>query len=225
MSDSESDVSEHKSELDRNEVQDMVDGVYTLIELGPRDDILAESIIDAINIRGDFPEIYKKLNGLLTIYVCLGYVLQPKILNIQWLLDNSLERKERNPFLADILRKMKMKRPGRDIVTARNINENEKKGFQRAYIKLIKGVPILNKLYLDNVSQMTSEVLRPRDDSEFYDQGVNDLVGSFLFKGRKSRRRSVTRKSGRRKSVKKLSRKSKHKSRTPNKARKPRKSK
>lgn len=49
-------------------------GYYTLLELGPRDDILAESIIDAINIRGDFSEIYKKLNGLLSLYLYLGYI-------------------------------------------------------------------------------------------------------------------------------------------------------
>lgn len=33
MSDSESDVSEHKSELDRNEVQDMVDGVLYITRI------------------------------------------------------------------------------------------------------------------------------------------------------------------------------------------------
>jgi hypothetical protein len=219
MSDSESDVSvvdEDKSPFDRNDVIEMNDGIYTLIDLGPRDNMLAETILDAMSSGSRYPEIYPRLNGLLRIYLCLGYILQPQILNIQWLLDNSLERNERNPFLKDILKRI-MKREPLGIITARNINQSQKQVLQKAYIKLIKRVPILNKLYLDNVSQITSEVLIPSDDPGFYDKGVNELVGSFLFKGRKS-----TRKSGRRKSGKKSP---KRKSRSPNKGRKPRKSK
>jgi hypothetical protein len=233
MSDSESDLEEVKSvdgRLTMGDADEIQIGIYKLGELNMEG---LNSLI-SVAILSNIPKETENLSILLKVCGALGYNLDYHMLNINWIVNNSIEYDGRNDMLSSIFRQLKA--PGYRSrgfsVSKRSITQEQKEMLQKLYNRLIQKVPELKNLkehYLKNVDRMTSEVLKPSDDPDFYDKGVNDLVGSFLFRGRKSRRRSGKRKSpkklAKRKSPKRKSPKRKSPKRKSRTSRKPKKSK
>lgn len=171
--------------MDRELIEKVLWNIFDLFDSSQNTHkyFLAYTLLDAMSTLKDNILSVPYVNSLIALiknYMEISYPM----LNIDWIIQNSRNKRDKYERLSSLLERK---------INSTTITAEDKNILQNMLNQVIDRVPelrIIKTQYFDRVSAETSGVLRPSDDPDFYDKNINDLVGSFLFKGRKSRRKS-----------------------------------
>lgn len=210
MSDNENTGSEG-SDNEQDQIYDIQSGLdeigkYNMLNSDSKEKILADQIWTTMTMQ------YEEKTKIESEYIRLDvilymsrkfYNLDKPIFSIEWILEN-LDKSVLSRDIKNILKKqLKKDRPllsqfiKRDLNTLQNLLDN--------VVRYSSDFRDYKKYYLSKVRSETDRVFSS-GNPDYREEGLEELVGSFLFNGRKNKVRSRRKKSLKLKSIRKKSR-------------------